>query len=61
MVDDIIDNKTTEYPLLRTVVIDTYDQLIDIAKAEVIEMHNRENPDKPVKSIKAAFWWLYGW
>ena len=55
VVDDIIDNKTTEYPLLRTVVIDTYDQLIDIAKAEVIEMHNRENPDKPVKSIKAAF------
>lgn len=33
VVDDIIDNKTTEYPLLRTVVIDTYDQLIDIGKS----------------------------
>lgn len=55
LVDDIIENKTTEYPKLRTVVIDTYDQLIDIAKPEVIAMHNRENPDKPVKSIKAAF------
>lgn len=55
LVDDIIENKTTEYPDLKTVVIDTYDQLIDIAKPEVIRMHNRENPDKPVKSIKAAF------
>ena len=55
IVDDIVDNKTTEYPALRTVVIDTYDQLLDIAKPEVIAMHNRENPDKPVKSIKAAF------
>lgn len=55
LVEDIIENKTTEYPGLRTVVIDTYDQLIDIAKPEVIAMHNRENPEKPVKSIKAAF------
>ena len=55
VIDDIVDNKTTEYPLLRTVVIDTYDQLLDIAKPEVIRMHNSENPDKPVKSIKAAF------
>ena len=54
-VDDVIENKTTEYPLLKTVVIDTYDQLIEIAKPEVIRMHNSENPDKPVKSIKAAF------
>lgn len=53
--DDIIENKTTEYPKLRTVIIDTYDQLIEIAKPEVIRMHNSENPDKPVKSIKAAF------
>ncbi len=53
--DDIIENKTTDYPKLRTVIIDTYDQLIEIAKPEVIRMHNRETPDKPVKSIKAAF------
>ena len=53
--DDIIENKTTDYPELRTVIIDTYDQLIEIAKPEVIRIHNRENPDKPVKSIKAAF------
>lgn len=54
-IDDVVENKTTEYPDLKTVVIDTYDQLLEIAKPEVIRMHNSENPDKPVKSIKAAF------
>lgn len=54
VIDDIVENKS-EYPHLRTVVIDTYDQLIEIAKPEVIRMHNRENPDKQVRSIKAAY------
>lgn len=54
-VDDVVENKSTEYPDLKTVVIDTYDQLIEIAKPEVIRMHNADNPEKPVKSIKAAF------
>lgn len=54
-VDDVVEHKSTEYPDLKTVVIDTYDQLIEIAKPEVIRMHNAENPEKPVKSIKAAF------
>ena len=52
---DILDNKTTDYPNLRVVVIDTFDQLVEIAKDEVIRRHNVENPDKPIKSIKAAF------
>jgi len=54
-IDDVVENKSTEYPDLKTVVIDTYDQLIEIAKPEVIRMHNADNPEKPVKSIKAAF------
>lgn len=54
-VDDVVEHKSTEYPDLKTVVIDTYDQLIEIAKPEVIRMHNADNPEKPVKSIKAAF------
>ena len=55
LIEDIIENKESEYKSLKTLVIDTYDQLVDLAKPEVIRMHNRENPDKPVKSIKAAF------
>lgn len=55
LIDDIVENKQSEYKNLRVVVIDTYDQLLDIAKPEVIRLHNVENPDKKVKSIKAAF------
>jgi len=54
-VDDVVENKSVDWSGLRVVVIDTYDQLLEIAKPEVIRMHNRENPDKHVKSIKAAF------
>lgn len=55
IVDDIIEHKSSEYPNLRVVVIDTFDQLMEISKEEVVNMHNRLNPDKPVKTIKAAF------
>lgn len=55
LIDDIIENKTTDYPKLRTLVIDTYDQLLEIAKKRVVEMHNKEHPEKRVKSIKGAF------
>lgn len=56
LIEDIIENKTTEYPNLKVLVIDTYDQLREIFIPEVIRMSNRENPEKPpVKSIKAAF------
>jgi GTPase SAR1 family protein len=54
-VDDVIENRSKDWKNLRVVVIDTYDQLLDIAKPEVVRMHNRENPEKPVKSVKAAF------
>lgn len=55
LIEDILENKTSEYKDLKVVVIDTYDQLFEIAKSEVIRMHNRDNPDKRVKSIKQAF------
>lgn len=53
-VDDVIENKNADWKNLRVVVIDTYDQLLEISKPEVIRMHNSEN-EKPVTSIKAAF------
>ena len=54
-VEDVVDNRTTDWKDLKVVVIDTYDELFAIAEPEVIDMHNRENPQKRVKSIKAAF------
>lgn len=55
LVDDIIENKSVEYPQLRTLVVDTYDQLLEISKREVVRLHNKEFPEKRVKSVKAAF------
>lgn len=55
IIDDIVENKTSEYPDLKVVAVDTYDELFRIAEPEVVRMHNVDNPDKPVKSIKGAF------
>lgn len=54
--DDIIENKTTDYKDLQVVIIDTYDQLFDLAEKEVIRLHNRKNSDKPkIDTINSAF------
>lgn len=53
--DDILENKLTDYKNLKVIVYDTLDELFRIAEPEIIRLHNRENPEKPVKSIKAAF------
>lgn len=55
IIDDIVTNKVSDYPELRVVVIDTYDELFRVAEPEVVRMHNVDNADKPVKSIKGAF------
>lgn len=56
VISDIVHNKDTDYPDLRIVVIDTYDQLIDLAIPEVIRMHNEQNPNAaPIVSLRQAF------
>lgn len=54
-VEDVVANRTTDWKDLKVVAVDTMDELFNIAEPEVIAMHNRENPNKRVKSIKAAF------
>lgn len=54
-VNDIVENRNTDYKDLRIVVYDTIDELFRIAEPEVIRLHNREFPEKKVKTIKAAF------
>lgn len=53
--EDIIENKLTDYKDLKVIVYDTLDELFKIVEPEVIRLHNKEYPDKQVKSIKAAF------
>ncbi|WP_226035732.1 AAA family ATPase [Aquibacillus saliphilus] len=54
-VDDVVENRTTDYKDLQVVVYDTIDELFRIAEPEVIRLHNLEYPEKRTKSIKAAF------
>lgn len=54
-IEDVVENRSTDWKDLKVVIIDTYDGLCEIAEKEVIRMHNRERPDKRVKSVKAAF------
>lgn len=55
-IDDVVENKSTDWADLKVVVVDTLDELFfSLAEPEVIRMHNKENPNKRVKSIRAAF------
>jgi len=54
-VEDIVENRTTDYKDLKVVVYDTIDELFRIAEPEVIRLHNKAHPDKKTTSIKAAF------
>lgn len=58
--EDIIENKTSEYPDLKVVVFDTLDQLITVSESRVLEMWNREcrnagHPEKCTNSINACY------
>jgi len=58
--EDIIENKTSEYPDLKVVVFDTLDQLITVSENRVLEMWNREcrnagHPEKCTNSINACY------
>ena len=57
LVDDSCDNKTSDedYKNLKVLVIDTYDQYIDIAIAQAILLWNRKNPDKRAETLNQSW------
>ncbi|WP_346961398.1 AAA family ATPase [Clostridium sp.] len=55
IVDDIIDNKTTDYPDLRAIVADTYDGWIKLAQEEAVRLWNVDHPDKRADTIDASW------
>ena len=55
IVSDIEYNKTTDYPNLKAIVIDTYDGWINLAQIEAIRLWNKAHPDKRADSIDAAW------
>lgn len=54
-VDDIVDNKTTDYADLRVIFVDTYDQYILMAIDEAIRLWNKDNPDKKAKTLNQSW------
>jgi len=51
IVDDIVDNKTKDYPDLKVVILDTMDELFIMAEEEAIRLHNVDAGDKRITSI----------
>lgn len=54
VVDDIVENKSTDYPELQVIVVDTYDELCLLAEKEVCRL-SRIKTGKPCDSINAAY------
>lgn len=55
IIDDIVDNRTTDYKDLKVVFLDTIDNAIQLAEQESIRLWNKENPAKRTNSINAAW------
>lgn len=55
IIDDIVDNKASDYPDLKVVFIDTIDNAIQLAEQESIRLWNKENPTKRTTAINAAW------
>lgn len=55
VVDDIIENKETDYPNLQVVVADTLDEWIVLAESEALRLYNMKNPDKRADTINGAW------
>jgi GTPase SAR1 family protein len=55
IIDDIIDNRTTDYNDLKVVILDTLDNALQLAEQESIRLWNKENPQKRTTAINAAW------
>ena len=56
IITDIVDNRTSDdYKDLKVVVLDTIDEIFNMAQDEVIRLSNRKNPNKKATTINEAF------
>lgn len=51
IVSDIEENKDTDYPDLKVIIIDTWDNAIALAEKEAIRLYNKKHPDDKKTSI----------
>lgn len=55
IVDDIVENRTTDYAELKVVFLDTLDNALQLAEQESLRLWNKENPAKRTNAINAAW------
>ena len=55
IVDDIVENRTTDYADLKVVFLDTLDNALQLAEQESLRLWNKENPAKRTNAINAAW------
>lgn len=58
VIDDIVENKAEDYPNLKIVGIDTYDQLCELAEKEAVRLWNKkciESQKPQIDTINQAF------
>lgn len=56
IIEDIVDNRTSDdYKDLKVVVLDTIDEIFNMAQDEVIRLSNKKNPTKKATTINEAF------
>lgn len=55
IIDDIVENRTTDYTDLKVVFLDTLDNALQLAEQESIRLWNKENPAKRTTAINAAW------
>lgn len=55
IIDDIVDNRMTDYSDLKVVFLDTLDNALQLAEQESIRLWNKENPAKRTNAINAAW------
>lgn len=54
VIDDIVENRTTDYKDLKVVVFDTLDEAFVLSDNEAIRQHNLKHPDKRVDTINSV-------
>lgn len=57
VVDDIVANKDEDYPNLQVVIIDTYDQLCDLAEKEAVRLYNNTEAGRKQKALTINSAW----
>ncbi len=55
VVDDIVENKTTDYPDLKVVIWDTCDEWVDLAEKETLRQYNQKHTDQKADTINGAW------